>query len=91
MKLELEFKSVAKDGLPDKSGTYIVICKRTDETGDCWGYFCAINYSSRHKAFNAYDLHETTEYAFDDVVAYCEVPQEWADKVANELEVKNDG
>lgn len=91
MKLELEFKSVAKDGLPDFSGQYIAICKRRDELGNCWGYFCTIDYSSRHKAFNAYDLNETAEYAFKDVVAYCEVPQEWVNKVANELEVKNDG
>lgn len=90
MKLELEFKSVAKNGLPEKSGNYFVVCKHIYEAPyqkEIYAYVANINYSAKHKAFNAYDEQKEIDKTkiFNDVVAYCEVPQEWFDNLVKEI------
>ena len=53
--------------LPDKSGN-VLVC--TDS-----GYITSVNYSSKHKQFNNYDLFDfKNESAFDDVVAWMPMP-----------------
>lgn len=84
MKLELEFKSVAKDGLPEKSGEYFIVQEYA------WGgsSVSTCYYSAKYKVFNGFDdlpKQNVEETKLDNVVAYCEVPQEWFDNLVKEI------
>lgn len=82
MELKLDFKIVAKDGLPKKSGNYFVVQKYDDGTAKVTD----VEYSAWHKAFNSSDLIEyLPDLVFTDVIAYCEVPQEWFDNLVKEV------
>lgn len=92
MKLELEFKSVAKNGLPEKSGQYLVICHSKGEF-DYYNLPYVTNFSAVHKKFNASDSANDEEFiektCFKDVVAYCELSEEDIEKIVQEA--GNDG
>lgn len=57
-----------KDRLPEKSGKYL-ICANL--------YVYAVEFSTRHKKFNAFDILDSTDKAFSDVThwAYINLPE----------------
>lgn len=72
MEITLDFKVISKDGFPKESGEYFTVKAYPDGTAQV--FICS--YSTRHKAFNAYDCLATAEYAIKDiVVAYCKIPK----------------
>lgn len=89
MKLELEFKSVAKNGLPEKPGEYLVICHSKGEF-DYYNLPCVTNFSAVHKKFNTFDEVNDEEFiemtCFKDVVAYCELSEEDIEKIVREAD-----
>lgn len=71
----INWHNVATDGLPEKSGNYLVIVKYS-------GMIADLSYSAKHQKFNAYDCEEKPD---------CELPCEWwAEKPELGEEVGND-
>ena len=77
MEITLDFKVISKDGLPKESGEYFTVKAFADGTAQV--FICS--YSTRHKAFNAYDCLATAECAIEDIVAYCKIPQARFDEI----------
>ena len=57
IELTLQFYEVEKDGLPTESGNYLCFAKNL--------YFTTFPFSSRHKAFNCYDIFDQTNCKID--------------------------
>lgn len=84
MKIELEFISV-KDRLPEKSGNCFTV-----DVGDNINTFyrCEIlNYSAKHKAFNAFDSLPNAKYKLD-VDFWAEMPETLEEKLTKIKEQK---
>ena len=62
-----------KDRLPEKSGEYLICANR---------YVCAVEFSTRHKKFNAFDILDDANKVFSGVThwAYINLPKEEEDE-----------
>ena len=62
-----------KDRLPEKSGKYLICANQ---------YVTAVDFSERHKKFNAFDILDSSNEAFSDVThwAYINLPKEEEDE-----------
>ena len=60
--IKLNLREVAVDGLPEKSGDYIILKKRLN------GYNAnTYSFSERHQAFNTSDYQETDQTRIDGI------------------------
>ena len=62
-----------KDRLPEKSGKYLICANQ---------YVIAVEFSTRHKKFNAFDIFDNADNAFSGVThwAYINLPKQERDE-----------
>lgn len=75
----IKWRSVEKDGLPDKSGMYLIYKAKRD-------YCTCLPYSAKHRAFNSHDAEKEPTCALK-VDYWCPIdetlPEEAKDEKAN--------
>lgn len=72
----IKWRSVKKDGLPDKSGIYLIYRAKRN-------YCTHLQYSAKHRAFNSYDAEKEATCALS-VDYWCPIDEILPEEAANE-------
>lgn len=72
----IKWRSVKKDGLPDKTGKYLTYHISKDYLSDLW-------FSARHQAFNAFDTSKESTHALS-VDYWCPIDEIKPEEATNE-------
>ena len=66
IEVKVKFYEVEKDGLPKKSRDYLCFVNNR--------YYESLQFSSRHKAFNCYDILDKTDTKIETVTLWANYP-----------------